>query len=344
MKADWKKAGNLLFLAIVFIATVWSVLYGEDLSDIFLYVKRANFYYLIPSFFCVILFIIGESVVLCYLMRSLGTKIPFSHCCLYSFIGFFYSCITPSASGGQPMQIVAMRKDRIPIAVSTVVLGIVTITYKMVLVVIGAGVLIIHPASISTYLEPVQGLIMLGMALNIICIIALLLLVFNPIVAQRILKWIFAVMNHIHHPKNLKKQEEKVERITTQFQGTAEYYRSHKNVIIHVFLITFLQRCLLFLVTWFVYRSFGLSGTSLQVILILQSMIAVAVDMLPLPGGMGISEHMFLMIFLPIFGEAFVLPGMILSRGISYYTQLIVSAVMTVVAAFVIKEKYTERE
>ena len=75
------------------------------------------------------------------------------------------------------------------------------------------------------------------------------------------------------------------------------------------------------------------------VITSLQGMISVAVDMLPLPGGMGISENLFLTIFQPIVGEALVLPGMLVSRGISYYTQLIISAIMTVVASFILKRK-----
>lgn len=64
--------------------------------------------------------------------------------------------------------------------------------------------------------------------------------------------------------------------------------------------------------------------------------IAVAVDMLPLPGGMGISEKLFMEMFLPIFGSTLLLPGMILSRGLGYYTELIISAIFTVVASFVI--------
>lgn len=52
-------------------------------------------------------------------------------------IGFFYSCITPSASGGQPAQIYYMSKDGLDVSVSTLVLMIVTITYKAVLVLVG---------------------------------------------------------------------------------------------------------------------------------------------------------------------------------------------------------------
>ena len=70
-------------------------------------------------------------------------------------------------------------------------------------------------------------------------------------------------------------------------------------------------------------------------IVLLQGMISVAVDMLPLPGGMGISEKLFLEMFVPVFGTI-TLPAMIVSRGLGYYTELLVSAVFTVVAHLMI--------
>lgn len=53
-------------------------------------------------------------------------------------------------------------------------------------------------------------------------------------------------------------------------------------------------------------------------------------------GRMGISEKLFMEMFLPIFGSTLLLPGMILSRGLGYYTELMISAIFTVVASFVI--------
>lgn len=330
---------NALFLIIVFGLTVWSVFHGEDLRKIGESLILANNFFLIPAICCVILFILGESVVITYLLRTLGTKVSFGHCCLYSFIGFFYSCITPSASGGQPMQVVAMRKDDIPVPVSTVVLAIVTITYKLVLVVIGLAVMIIRPDRIMRYLDGVDGLVHLGLTLNVGCIALLLLLVFRPAIIRRcaeiIIGWIGRI-RRIRNPENLSRR---LDRLMDQYTGTADYYRTHHLVILNVFVITLIQRILLFSITWFTYRAFNLSGETFFTIITLQAMISVIVDMLPLPGGMGLSENLFLQIFLPIFGSTLVLPGMMLSRGISYYTQLALSAAMTVIASFVIRKR-----
>lgn len=334
-----KKHSQLIFLLAVFAVTMWSVFGGEDLREVFAALQTANPAYIYPSILCVVLFILGESVVLHYLLRSLGTLVSFWHCCLYSFIGFFYCCITPSASGGQPMQVVAMRKDKIPVAVSTVVLAIVTILYKLVLVIIGLAVVIIRPRVIMGYLDSTEALVYLGLVLNVICIALLLLLVFHPRIFRLCAEKTLALVQKFRPFKHPERIAARLDSTVSQYTGTAEYFRTHHGVIIVVFLITLVQRCLLFLVTWLTYRAFGLTGESLITILLLQAMISVAVDMLPLPGGMGVSENLFLTMFLPIFGAELVLPGMVISRGISYYTQLLLSAIMTVAASFIIRKK-----
>lgn len=237
------------------------------------------------------------------------------------------------------MQIATMRKDRIPVAVSTVILAIVTITYKLVLVLICVVVLTVRPVALMCYLSDVLWLMYLGVALNIICVAGLLLLVFDPNLIQFIAEKVAAFLCWLHLVKEPQKLTERLGHTLEQYRGTASFFQSHKLVVLWSFLITIAQRVILFFVTWLVYRAFHLSGTSAFVIITLQAMISVAVDMLPLPGGMGISEKLFSTIFLPIFGELRITAGMVLSRGISYYTQLLISGVMTVAATIILKRE-----
>ena len=74
-------------------------------------------------------------------------------------------------------------------------------------------------------------------------------------------------------------------------------------------------------------------------LVLLQSTISVSADMLPLPGGMGISEHLFLTIFDPIFYGDLLLPAMVLSRGIAYYVQLLFSAAVTLGAHILVDRR-----
>lgn len=338
-KDNRKKLFSLLFFFAVMALTFWYIFRDKNLYQVLDYLTDADVRYVIPAVGAVVAFILGESVVLWYLLRQLGNRSSFWHCALYSFIGFFYSAITPSASGGQPMQVVAMRKDKIPGAVSAVVLAIVTITYKLVLVLIGVTVLLFRPQPIIGYLEDAQALMFVGLALNIIAISALLMLVFHPAVIRKAVRLGVRLVHKIRPFQDPEKASARWEASINQYHGTAAFFRQKPGIILKVFLITLVQRFCLFSVVWFTYMAFGLSGESAIVVTVLYGMISVAADMLPLPGGMGISETLFLVIFAPIFGQTLLLPGMLVCRGLSYYTQLIISGLMTGVSQLVIRDR-----
>lgn len=342
MESKKKKIGNALFLVIVFVLTIYSVFHGEDLHAVGAAIEGVNLWYIIPAGAAVIFFIWGESIIIHYMFGTLDIKTKKRTCFLYSCVGFFFSAITPSASGGQPAQIYYMHKNKIPIPVATLVLMIVTITYKSVLVIIGLFVAFFQGGFVHRYLEGILPIFYLGVALNVFCCIFMSFLVFWPSLAKNMLVKGMHFLEHIHLMKKKPERQEKLEASMEHYEAAAVYFKTHKKVIVNVMLITFVQRFALFFVTWFVYKAFGLSGTSIYDVVMLQAVVSVSVDMLPLPGGMGISENLFLIIFKGVFAGSLLLPGMVLSRGIAYYVQLLFSAVMTAVAHFRIG--YSQKE
>lgn len=327
---------NLIFLFLVFAGTIYGVFHGKDLGNLLEIIKTVDPFPLIPGVICVVIFIWGESIIIYYMMRTLGIRLRKWTCFLFSSVGFFFSCITPSASGGQPMQIYYMKKEKIPVPVATLVLMIVTITYKLVLVAVGVGLVLLGQNFIHQYLWQIRHVFYLGIGLNVFCVAFMLLLTFHPALARKILEWGLNLLARLHIVRNQERWLAKLNMSMDQYRDTALYFREHKRVIINVFAITLFQRFALFVVTYFVYLAFELSGSSFWVIVLLQAVISVSVDMLPLPGGMGISETLFLTIFIPVFGTKLLLSGMILSRGLGYYTELILSAALTVLANFTI--------
>lgn len=332
-----KHVGNILFLLAVFSITLYYVFHGQDMRQVFQYVRQSDIRYWGFSVVCVILFILSESVIIYYMMRTIGQAIRLPHCFLYSFVGFFFSCITPSASGGQPAQIYFMKKHRLSVSLSTLILMLVTITYKAVLVLLGVFVLVIRPPIIMQYLSPVWGWCLLGIALNVFCVVFMMTLVFHPTLAVKLLVRLTRQCGTLFRLKQNEARIERVQRSMQKYRDAAVYLREHKLVIVNVLLITVVQRFLLFFVTYLTYRSFGFHGLGFLTVSVLQGMISVSVDMLPLPGGMGISERLFLKIFAPIFGAELTIPAMVVSRGLGFYTELLISAVMTMVAFFVIR-------
>ena len=327
---------NIVFLTVVFGFTIYSVFAGKDLADIFARVLQAHPVYIVGGVVCILFFIYGESAIIHYMLGTLNIRSKRFTCFLYSCAGFFFSCITPSASGGQPAQIVYMRRNAIPIPIATVVLMVVTITYKLVLVVVGVFLLLFQNGFVSNYLGSILPVFYLGIALNVFCVIAMFILVFHQKLAKTIMLLGLKYLEKLHLLKRKPDRALRLAQSMNDYNNTAKYLSAHKMVIFNTILITFAQRFAWFLTTYFCYRAFGLSGAGIYDIVMLQAVISVSVDMLPLPGGMGISEHLFLSIFLPIFGPEFIMPGMLLSRGLGYYVELLLSAVLTVVGHFVI--------
>ena len=96
--ADKKKMiFNIVFLILVFAGTLYGVFHGEDLGKIVHIVKTVDPLWLIPGVICVVIFIWGESIIIFYMMHTLGIKLKKWTCFLFSSVGFFFSCITPSA-------------------------------------------------------------------------------------------------------------------------------------------------------------------------------------------------------------------------------------------------------
>ncbi|SFS22504.1 lysylphosphatidylglycerol synthase transmembrane domain-containing protein [Enterocloster citroniae] len=330
---------NGAFLLIVFLLTIYSVFKGEDLSDIAETITEAKTFYLIMGVACVVFFIWAESTILHYLFGTLHIKTKRRTCFMYSSVGFFFSCITPSAGGGQPAQVYYMRRNMIPVPVATVVLMVVTITYKLVLVITGCLLVLFGRGLLNRYVCEAMPVFYLGLTLNVVFCLAMLILAFHTSLAKNIVMKLLGFLVRLHILKDKTSRTERLNMTMDHYNDTSAYLRQHKEVLIRVMFLTFCQRTALFSVTYFVYKAFGLTGTHMAALILLQSAISISADMLPLPGGMGISEHLFLTIFDPIFYGDLLLPAMVLSRGIAYYVQLVFSAAVTLIAHILIDKR-----
>ena len=65
--------------------------------------------------------------------------------------------------------------------------------------------------------------------------------------------------------------------------------------------------------------------------ILLQASVYVAVDMLPIPGAQGITELMYSAVFLPVFTSAYLMPSMMVNRGVSFYLLMLISLAITIV-------------
>lgn len=340
-----KYALNIGLILIITFFTLHVIFKDQELTEIIHDLRMADPFWIAVGAAAAMIFVAGESVIIHYMLKVLDQKISFLKCLKYSFIGFFFSYITPSSTGGQPMQMYHMKKDKIKIGYSTLIMLLITIAYKSVLILLGLGFLIFNSDVITQYAADMKWLMVLGFVLNLSFIAALLLVFLKPIWARALGIKAVSLLTKIRilKRKNKDKYTEKVIGICDTYAMGADYIKKNLSAVFYVFILTAVQRLCLFAVTWIVYRAYGLDGTSFVNIITLQIMIAVAVEMLPLPGAAGISESCFLLAFTEIFGMNLVKPAMLISRGLTFYLILFVGGFVTL-SAYIINMKKDKKQ
>lgn len=326
-----KTVATLIFMLALFLLTLTAVFRGQDLGDVIAALKEADFRYITAAVICVLIFLFIQGICIWLSLKALRQKTNLFHCTLYSFTGYFYCCITPFQMGGPPMQIYYMHKEKIPVPVSSVLLLIIAWMYKLVLVIVGALVLIFGAKYTLGPLWKIMPVYGIGMLFTVAFCAFLGLMIFHPNLARRFLKKLISLLERAHLMHYKEDRTRKLDAAMDKYKETASIFWDHKILMVVILILSIVQRFVLFTATYFVYRALGLYGTGWFQIVIFQAIIPLCVDMLPIPGGIGLSEWLFMDIFVGIFVGDTLIPGLVLSRGISYYVQLIICAAVAVI-------------
>lgn len=323
-----KKLLSILLFLVIMGATVFVVLRNQDLTEVLHTVAAMNKIYLGLAIAMAIFFVGAEGLLFLHMFRSLGEKAGFLQCIKYAFVGFFYSGITPSASGGQPMQLYYMNRDGHSFVHSTIALVCAAMAYKLILVLMGIGIALFWWQGLKSNMGNLMPLYFLGLALNSVLVLSLLLLLAFGAKIEKIILVPERFLIKIHLLKDSPKRREKLHEMVLQYADTVVYLRTHVKVILNILAVTFVQRCAVFGLTYFVYRGMGLSGTGAIPIMALQAVVYITVDMLPLPGSQGVTELVYAAIFGAVFTGGTLTISMCVTRGINYYLPLIISAIV----------------
>ena len=97
----------------------------------------------------------------------------------------------------------------------------------------------------------------------------------------------------------------------------------YKKTIVISIIITFIQRILLFSITYVIYKSFRFNTLNYFEILLLQIFVQIACEGIILPGGVGVSEFISKYLFKTCFGVYFT-AAMVICRTLSFYFPLII--------------------
>jgi len=315
----FKKYSNYIFFVFLIGATALVILTQVDPITFVNTIKQAKIGYLLLGIGCVFIYFILETYMLLILMRreNPNEKIPFAW--TLTVVGQYYNLITPSATGGQPLQLYEMSKKGYGFGAGTAVLVQKYALYQVTVTFLAIIATIFSITSLHRSLDAAKWLIGIGLAVNIAGVVLIFILAFSPKAAKTIMIGCVKLLLKLHILKNKEKYYEKVNHFIGEYTIAIEALKSHKMQTLKLFLISIVQILIFYSINYWVYRSLGLSDTNAITIISLQAILYVAVALLPTPGASGGAEAGFLLIFGPIYGPGNTAVAMILWRFITFY-------------------------
>lgn len=157
---------NIIFFIILIVLTFWIIFKDQDMNELFNIIKSAKKSYIFLGFLVMLLSFFMEAYNKKHVLKTFGEKISIFRAYKYTMIGFFFSAITPAATGGQPMEIYYMNKEKISGAHATMTLLMQLCGYQISTLSLGIICAILNPSILK------GGLLLLflvGVTINRIC-------------------------------------------------------------------------------------------------------------------------------------------------------------------------------
>lgn len=322
----------VVFLLLV-VLTIYAVIAQSNTFSIggFIeYVSKANPVWIIGAIACMIGFVLFEGICIRYMCAFFGHKKKITRGIVYSAADVYLSALTPSATGGQPASAYFMISDGIPTSVTAMVLVMNIMMYTVSIVVIGTFCFITNPSIFMSFDKWSKMLIILGMVIQLSCFVMFLMLIFKERITFRIVDFFLSIFNKLHLVKNVEKKRNKLQIIAKEYKECAGSVKNHGGMIVKVFILNMLQRLSQIGVTFCVYVAVGGSIRNFGDVMVTQGFVVLGSNAVPIPGSVGVADYLFLNGFSTLIPDNTVSIEL-LSRGISFYSCLILCGVLTIV-------------
>ena len=334
-RANTKMLRNLVFFVGLIVFTFWFVLKDQDLNELVKAIKSADIRYIIAAAILMLIVYLMESINVRSVLISLGEKrFSIFRALKYTFIGTFFSAITPAATGGQPVEIYYMSKDKIKTANGTMAMLLQLCGFQISTLVLSILCGILNPSLLS---DGIIWFYILGLVINGFALTLMLIGTFSEKLSRKFINLNIKFMKKIKL-KNADKIIVKLEEGIEQYSKSSAYIKTHKFEFFKSVFRVFIQISIYHSIPYLIYRSFGLNSLNFFQLFSMQAVLYTTVSGIPLPGSIGVSETLFLKLYGTAFGAPLLSGAMLLYRFVSFYFYLIICAIVVVVTAVKTKD------
>ena len=332
---------TLLFIAIAVISVLAVVMQSREfsLSQFAEFISDASLPWLSVSFLSMLCFILFEGFAVLCLCRAFGYKKGFGSGFLYSASDIYFSAITPSATGGQPISAYFMVKDGIPGMLVTVALVANLYMYVLAILAIGLICFVFYPEVFMGFNTFSKLLIVVGVVAQIGLGAFFYLLLKHDGLMRRLCSKVLHLLCKLRILKNEEQKQEKLNAYMDKYRGYSEMLSGHRKTLLIVFLFNLIQRAAQIAVTMFTYLATGGDPQNAGQLFAMQGYVVLGSNFVPIPGGMGVSDYLMLDGFRKIMSESAAVNLELLSRSFSFYICIIICGIATLLGYRTVKKR-----
>lgn len=326
---------SYILLLVVLVGTYYLLLSEIDGNSLIRALDDAHLGVLAIGFLFVLGYIFFEGCALRTLCRSLGIKVSYLAGFRYACVELYFSAVTPSSTGGQPLMAYYMCRDGIPVTTSSIAVLINTIAYALTTIGFATFALIYEWNAIFHMGAFYVVAVLLGCLTCVLLIVGCILGLYCERLVMSVGIVFLRLLRKLRLIRDLDGKVENFRELLRGIRAGADHVYNHPAVFVRTLGENCMQRVCYLAVSYCVYRSFGLSGASLVTIMLLQMVMTIPAYSVPLPGGVGITELMFLDLYTGVYLlEGQLNAAMILTRGLNHYLCILFCGVVAVITHF----------
>ncbi len=329
----------LISLAIA-VLTVWAVVAQSksfSIEAMYESLKKCDKLWLLAAVLCMLGFIWLEGAALSVILKRFGYKRKWHQAVTYSAADIYFSAITPSATGGQPMCAFFMIKHGIPGATATVTLIANMVIHTLAAFTVGIVNIFIKPSVFLSFNPISIVFITIGFIMLAGLTMGSYFLLKKPVIMLWFGEKFISLGAKLKLVRNVEKKKEKLREAMLEYAECSRRITGHKGMMLKAYLINVIQRISQILVSSFVYMALGGTVDKIYDILAIHGFVSVGTYSVPIPGGMGVADYLMLDGFSGLMPDSMVTTLELLSRSLSFYVCIIISALIVLIGYISVK-------
>ena len=250
---------NIVFIGIA-VLTVWVVASnakGFSLENFRAYLSGNDPWWLSAAFGSMLAYVLLNALMIRLLLRDFGYHRNLWDCTTYTAADLYFSAITPSSTGGQPMEAWYMMQDGVPGVICTVVLLTYLLLYTVSIVLIGLVCLILYPNSFLAFGSFGRILIIIGAAIQLGLSLLYAVLLWNEQLLFRICDWFLRLLKKLHLLRHPDQKREKLRRSMERYSQATHLLAGRRRLLVKALLLNLFHRAAQIMVTVFCFLAGG---------------------------------------------------------------------------------------